>query len=56
MSFPNIDLICGKCGITTHKTMNIKPIRDMLRSSNGRCKDCGTILNHNDFSIAIIKK
>jgi hypothetical protein len=56
MSYPSTEIVCGKCGATISKVINLKPIRDILRTTNGRCKICGNCLNPTDFSIEVEKQ
>ncbi|NOJ29933.1 MAG: hypothetical protein DA328_07185 [Nitrososphaeraceae archaeon] len=51
MSYPIIEIICGKCGSSVNKMINIKPIKEIVRQSNGKCRNCGTLLNPNEFSV-----
>jgi hypothetical protein len=55
MSYPSTELICGKCGTTISKVINLRPIRDILRTHDGKCKMCGNNLNAADFTIEIEK-
>lgn len=51
MSYPSIEIVCGKCGCIINKMINLKSIKDVLRSSNGRCNTCGIQLNATDFTV-----
>lgn len=51
MSYPSIEIICGKCGSVINKIINLKSIKDILRPTNGRCKICGSALNSSEFTI-----
>lgn len=55
MSFPSIEIVCGKCGGRINKTVNLKAIRDILRPTNGKCNSCGCCLNPYDFSLLMEK-
>lgn len=55
MSYPSIEIVCGKCGSVIKKIITLKSIRDVLRPSNGRCSMCGNALNSNEFTINIQK-
>ena len=55
MSYPSTEIICGKCGTTISRIINLRPIRDILRSYDGKCKTCGNNLNPADFTIEIEK-
>ena len=51
MSYPSTEVICGKCGTTLSKVINLRPVRDILRTHDSRCKVCGNSLNSADFTI-----
>lgn len=53
MSYPSTEVICGKCGAIISKIINLRPIRDILRTHGWRCKTCGNTLNPSDFKIDI---
>ncbi|HJU85257.1 MAG TPA: hypothetical protein VJ551_02105 [Nitrososphaeraceae archaeon] len=53
MSYPSTEVICGKCGTIISKIINLRPIRDVLRTNGWRCKTCGNTLNPSDFTIDI---
>ena len=55
MSYPSIEIICGKCGCVINKMINLKSIRDVLRTSSGRCSTCGIQLNATDFTVNMEK-
>jgi DNA-directed RNA polymerase subunit RPC12/RpoP len=55
MSYPSTEIICGKCGTTISRIINLRPIRDILRGYDGKCKTCGNNLNPADFTIEIEK-
>jgi hypothetical protein len=55
MSYPSTELICGKCGTTISKVINLRPVRDVLRTHDGKCRMCGINLNPADFTIEIEK-
>jgi hypothetical protein len=50
-SYPSIEIVCGKCGCIINKIINLKSIKDVLRSSNGRCNTCGIQLNPTEFTV-----
>jgi hypothetical protein len=56
MSYPSIEIVCGKCGSVINKIMNLKSIKDVLRPTNGRCRICGNVLNPSDFTIELEKQ
>jgi len=56
MSYPSIEVVCGKCGAVINKILNLKSIKDILRSSNGRCNVCGNSLNPTEFTITMEKQ
>ncbi|HET6730106.1 MAG TPA: hypothetical protein VFH04_00755 [Nitrososphaeraceae archaeon] len=47
------EVVCGICGATISKIINLRPIRDILRTYDGKCKTCGRTLNPSDFTIEI---
>jgi hypothetical protein len=51
MSYPCIEVSCGKCGSLISRIIQLKAIRDLLRPHNGRCKFCGNSLSSTDFII-----
>ena len=53
MSYPSTEVVCGKCGAIISKIINLRPIRDVLRTQGFRCKTCGNALNPSDFTIDI---
>ena len=53
MSYPSTEVICGKCGTTISKIINLRPIRDIIRTHGWRCKTCGNALSPSDFTIDI---
>jgi DNA-directed RNA polymerase subunit RPC12/RpoP len=53
MSYPSTEVICGKCGAIISKIINLRPIRDVLRTHGWRCETCGNALNPSDFTIDI---
>jgi hypothetical protein len=53
MSYPLTEVVCGFCGSTISKVINLRPIRDILRTHDGKCKTCGNTLNPSDFTIEI---
>ena len=55
MSYPSIEIVCGRCGSVIKKIMSLKSVRDILRPSNGRCSICGNTLNTNEFTLNIQK-
>ncbi|MDR4512882.1 MAG: hypothetical protein MRJ93_14380 [Nitrososphaeraceae archaeon] len=56
MSYPCIEIVCGKCGSIVNRMINLKPIKDSIRSFSGRCKKCGSLLNPSDFTIETQKR
>jgi hypothetical protein len=55
MSYPSTEVICGKCGTTLSKVINLRPVRDILRTHDSKCKVCGNSLNSSDFTIEVEK-
>ncbi len=55
MPYPSIEVKCGKCGGIISKMINLKSLKDILRSSKGKCNTCGTELNTSDFIISMEK-
>ena len=55
MSYPSIEIVCGKCGSVINKMINLKSVRDILRPTNGRCNTCGVQLNVTEFSVKMEK-
>jgi hypothetical protein len=55
MSYPTTEIICGKCGTTLSKVINLRPVRDIIRTHDGKCKVCGNSLNSADFTIEVEK-
>ncbi|HYX56358.1 MAG TPA: hypothetical protein VE818_09380 [Nitrososphaeraceae archaeon] len=55
MSYPSIEIICGKCGCVINKMINLKSVRDVLRPSSGRCNTCGIQLNATEFTVRMEK-
>lgn len=51
MSYPSIEIVCGKCGSVINKIISLKSIKDVLRPTNGRCRICGNALNPSEFTI-----
>lgn len=56
MSYPCIEIICGKCGSIINKIISLKSVRDVLRPSNNRCGVCGNALNPSDFAVELHKQ
>ncbi len=56
MSYPSIEIVCGKCGSVINKIINLKSIKDILRPTSGRCKICGNVLNPSEFTIDLQKQ
>jgi hypothetical protein len=56
MSYPSIEIVCGKCGSVINKIINLKSIKDILRPTSGRCKICGNALNPSEFTIDLEKQ
>ncbi|MFB5600789.1 MAG: hypothetical protein ACE5SW_11265 [Nitrososphaeraceae archaeon] len=56
MSYPCIEIVCDKCGSTLNRMINLKSIKDSIRSFGGRCNICGTSLNASDFNIKTLKR
>ncbi|MDQ3840388.1 MAG: hypothetical protein M3297_14105 [Thermoproteota archaeon] len=55
MSYPTTEIICGNCGTTLSKVINLRPVRDIIRTHDGKCKVCGNSLNSADFTIEVEK-
>lgn len=55
MSYPSTEVICGKCGTILSKVINLRPVRDILRTHDSKCKLCGNSLNPSDFTIEVEK-
>ncbi len=55
MSYPSIEIVCGKCGTSINKMINLKSVKDILRPMSGKCKFCGTILNPASFNLQFEK-
>ena len=55
MSYPSVEIVCGKCGCVINKMINLKSIRDVLRPSSGRCNICGVQLNATEFTVKMEK-
>lgn len=55
MPYPSIEVKCGKCGDIISKMINLKSLKDILRSSKGKCNSCGSELNATDFRISMEK-
>ncbi|MGD1835202.1 MAG: hypothetical protein ACPKQO_05725 [Nitrososphaeraceae archaeon] len=56
MSYPSIEIICGKCGTKINKMINLKSVKDSIRPFSARCNKCGVSLNPSDFTIDAIKQ
>jgi hypothetical protein len=56
MSYPCLEVVCGNCGSTINRMINLKSIRDSIRPSSGRCNKCGISLNPSDFSLNTVKQ
>ena len=56
MSYPCLEVVCGNCGTTINRMINLKSIRDSIRPYSGRCNKCGISLNPTDFSLNTIKQ
>ena len=55
LSYPSIEIVCGKCGSVINKIISLKSIKDVLRPTNGRCRICGNALNPSEFTIDLEK-
>lgn len=56
MSYPCLEIVCGNCGNTINRMINLKSIRDSIRPFSGRCNKCGISLNPTDFSLNTVKQ
>jgi hypothetical protein len=56
MSYPCLEIVCGNCGTTINRMINLKSIRDSIRPFSGRCNKCGISLNPTDFSVNTVKQ
>ena len=56
LSYPSIEIVCGKCGSVINKIISLKSIKDVLRPTNGRCRICGNALNPSEFTIDLEKQ
>lgn len=56
MSYPCLEVVCGNCGSTINRMINLKSIKDSIRLSSGRCNKCGISLNPSDFSLNTVKQ
>jgi hypothetical protein len=56
MSYPCLEVVCGNCGSTINRMINLKSIKDSIRLSSGRWNKCGISLNPSDFSLNTVKQ
>ncbi len=52
-----LEIICSVCGACLYSGLELKPIREVLVSKNGRlvCRHCGAELSTIDFTIDVTK-
>ncbi|MCS7116934.1 MAG: hypothetical protein NZ896_05640 [Nitrososphaerales archaeon] len=48
------EIVCSSCGATLYVGTELKSAKNILRASNGRCKNCGVKLSTQDFTLEII--
>ena len=56
MSYPCLEIVCGNCGTTINRMINLKSIKDCIRPLSGRCNKCGISLNPSEFSLNTLKQ
>lgn len=53
MIFMSVEITCGKCGEQIVRMKMLKPLKNILNSSGGKCPSCGQKLSTSEFSLDI---
>lgn len=48
-----VDVTCGKCGEKITRMNMIRPLKDTLKHTGGKCPSCGQRLSATEFSFEI---
>jgi DNA-directed RNA polymerase subunit RPC12/RpoP len=51
--FMSVEITCGKCGEKITNMKMLKSLKDVLKSSNGKCPSCGQKLSTSEFSLDV---
>ncbi|MGH9909165.1 MAG: hypothetical protein ACRD32_00845 [Nitrososphaerales archaeon] len=51
----SVEVVCGKCGANIYTMRILKPVKDVLRTSNNKCPSCGQTLSTTDFGVSVSK-
>ncbi len=49
----SVEITCGKCGAQVGRMKMLKPLKDILSSSDGKCPSCNQKLSTSEFSLDI---
>ena len=49
----SVEITCGKCGEKITNMKMLKSLKDVLKSSNGKCPSCGQKLSTSEFSLDV---
>ena len=49
----SVEITCGKCGKKIASMKMLKPLKDVLNPSNGKCPFCGQKLSTSEFSLDV---
>ncbi len=49
----SVEITCGKCGAQIGRMKMLKPLKDILNSSDGKCPSCNQKLSTSEFSLDI---
>jgi hypothetical protein len=50
-----LEILCGSCGAVLYSGFELKGPKEVVRTSEGKCKKCGALLPGNEFSIEVAK-
>jgi hypothetical protein len=50
-----LEIVCGECGEVLYSGFDLKSPKDVIRTSETKCRSCGKKLSPSDFAIEVLK-
>tara|TARA_B100001750_G_scaffold248297_1_gene278128 strand:+ start:3442 stop:3624 length:183 start_codon:yes stop_codon:yes gene_type:complete len=48
-----LEILCNKCGSALYRGLELRSTRDILKSTDGKCNSCNSLLSSRDFELDI---
>jgi hypothetical protein len=49
-----LEITCGSCGASLYNGYELKTAKEVLRTNQSKCRNCGKALSDHDYAIGVL--